>query len=65
MIKIIHVEDSPMKTNSKVILAVGGLALLPKINPKYLPLDSNEFLSKSRQARYDITLKIRFLGIKE
>jgi hypothetical protein len=24
MIKIIHVEDSPMKTNSKVTLAVGA-----------------------------------------
>ncbi len=32
IIKIIHAEDSPMKTNSKVILAV-GVALLPKINP--------------------------------
>jgi hypothetical protein len=27
-------------------------------------LDSNEFLSKSRRARYDITPKIGFLGIK-
>jgi hypothetical protein len=46
IIKIIHAEDSPMKTNSKVILAV-GLALLPKINPKFLPSDSNKFISKS------------------
>jgi hypothetical protein len=32
---------------------------------KFLSLDSNEFLSKSRRALFDITPKIGFLRIKE
>jgi hypothetical protein len=31
MIKIIHVEDSPMKTNSKVTLAVGASVTSEKL----------------------------------
>jgi hypothetical protein len=32
MIKIIHVEDSPMKTNSKLVIGVGLAATAPALH---------------------------------